>query len=289
MIVLTELAAHLAPPTLSQLLFVPLHFLIYVIMGPLVYFSILIFGIELAIPGGTPLRALVRRNGAVSPVKLALANDPNTRLLSIVAVLFAVAFWSTVITAWLNKYFQTLVVPQLIHPTPGSTLVFVTTFVIGLVAGDLWFTGIRLAQTARSSLGVLAISMALSGTLLFFYIVEPTLEDMLLVSALGIFIGELGVVARHPTLFHEGLFDVLRSPLESDLEEAAAADDEASEYTEDDRPPTGAWLSTQTRAIRERLAAQKLLSVGATRSDHAAGGTQPEQQQQRDANPPRPV
>jgi hypothetical protein len=287
---LAEVAAQVTFPNWSSLLIQPLHFVIYDLLGPFVYLLILLFGIELAIPGGTPVRALVRRTGAVSPVKIALANDPQTRMLSTVAVLFALTAWATVITAWLNKYFQVISAPQLADPTPTNALIFLTTIVIGLVAGDLWVTGVRSAQTARASLGVLAISMALSGTILFFYVVEPKLQDLLLSAALGIFTGELGAVARHPTLFHEGLFDVLRSPLESDLDEADETSDDMSDIVDEDRPTTtSAWLSTQTRAIRERLAAQKVLGVGAMPGEHPVSGTPGEPGQQRDANSQRPV
>lgn len=290
---LAELAAQPAPPTWGTLLFGPLHFLIYVVLGPLVYFTILLFGIEMAIPGGTPLRALVRRHGAVSPVKIALANDPTTRLLSVVAGLLALAFWSAVVTAWLAGYLQGLRAPQLTasQATFTSTLIFLTTFVVGLILGDLWANGVRLAQTARASLAVLVPSMALSGTMLFFYIVEPSVEDVLLVAALGIFIGELSVAARHPTIFHEGLFDVVRSPLQSDEAELAEDGEESADADSDNRiASTGGWLTTQTRAMRERLAAQRLLGVGVTHSEpplkRSPSG---ELEQQREGNPTRPV
>jgi hypothetical protein len=273
---MTQLAALVASPIVlswSTLLYGPLHFVIYDMLCPVIYLLILAVGVELAIPGGTPVRALVRRHGAVSPVKIRLANDPATRVYSVVALLLALAIWSTIVTFWLSGFFRNLPAPSLSARTAStnSTLIFIVTFVVGLIAGDLWFTGLRSTQTARASLGVLTASMALSATALFFYAVEVPTQDILLVTALGIFVGELGVAARHPSLFHEGLFDVLRSPLESDEEAAAETDDDTGEggIVDGNLASTGGWMTSQTRAIRERLATQKLLGVGVAPSEQA--------------------
>ena len=291
MIQLAAVAAQLADTSPSTVLFEVLRFVIYDVLGPSVYGLILIFGIEMAVPGGTPVRALFRRHGAVSPVKLALANDPHTRTLSVVAVLLALSFWASVATAWLSGYWHHLPHPRLTNATVNDSVIFAAVLVVGLIAGDLWARGVRSVKTARSSLGVLAISMALSGTLLFFYIVEPPLQDALLVASLGIFVGELGVAARHPSIFHEGLFDVLRSPLESDLEEEEEEGDDARDDGEGGERRTSrvAWLSTQTRAIRERLAAQKPLSVGASQTESPMGSFQGDSSAQREPSHPRPV
>jgi hypothetical protein len=64
----------------------------------------------------------------------------------------------------------------------------------------------RQAGKARTSLSVLAISMSLAGTVLFFYLVQPNLRDILLVLALGTFSGELAAAAQHPMFLSEGLF-----------------------------------------------------------------------------------
>jgi hypothetical protein len=291
MIHLAELAANTPPPNWSALLIQPLHFLIYDLLCPLIYLLILALGIELALPGGTPVRALFRRNGAVSPVKIALANDPATRILSWVALLLALAFWATVVTFWLSGYLHDVPAPRLLARTASTSgsLVLITAFIVGFIGGDLWVNGVRTAQTARTSLGVLSISMALSATLLTFYIIEPALQDVLLVTALGIFTGMLGVVARHPSLFHEGLFDVLRSPLESDEEEIAedgvVADDDISDSS---TTSTGGWLTTRTRAIRERLATQKL-GVGTPHEEQPVKTPSGNLGQPGHPNPTRPV
>jgi hypothetical protein len=266
MIQLAELAASFAPPSWGSLLILPLTFLIYVLLSPAVYLTILLFGIELALPKGTPARALVRRRGEVSPVKIALANDPTTRILSVVAGLLALAFWSTVVTFWLSGYLRDLPAPSLAasQASTSHAVIFSIAFFAGLVGGILWTNGVRTAATARASLGVLSLSMSLSGTLLFFYIVEPSVRDVLLVVSLGVFTGELAVAARHPMLMREGLFDVLRSPLEPETDD----DTELSDMTDDDDDDsgrsarTGGWVTAQTRAIRERLSAQTLAGIG---------------------------
>lgn len=267
MMQLADLAAAFAPPSWGSLLILPLSFLIYVVLCPAIYLAILLFGIELALPRGTPVRALVRRRGEVSPVKIALSNDPTTRILSVVAGLFALAFWSTIVTFWLAGYLRNLPAPSLAasQATVLSAITFSVMLLVGLACGILWTTGVYSARTARASLTVLAISMSLSGTLLFFYIVEPNVRDVLLVLALGIFIGELAVAARHPTLMREGLFDVLRSPLEPERDDVSDLRDVSDEDDDDsDRfAGTGGWVTAQTRAIRERLATQSLIGIGA--------------------------
>jgi hypothetical protein len=264
MIRLAELAAGLTPPSWGALLILPLSFLIYVVLCPAVYLTILLFGIELALPKGTPVRALVRRRGEVSPIKIALANDPTTRILSVVAGLLALAFWSTVVTFWLAGYLRELPAPSLAASQASTThsVIFSITFLVGLAAGIMWTNGVRTADTARACLAVLAISMSLSGTLLFFFIVEPSVRDVLLVVSLGVFTGELAVAARHPTLMREGLIDVLRSPLEPGPDEVADLTDVSDDEDDDGRlARTGGWVTAQTRAIRKRLGTQTLSGI----------------------------
>lgn len=189
--------------------------LIYGILAPAVFLLILITGVELAWPGGTRLRQLLRMARPLpSRATSRLRAEPHFRTLCTVGGLIAVAVLSVVMTAWLAGYWRTITAPQLAaaNASPGNLLYFLFTLGAGLMGGFGWATGMRLARDARACLRILAISLSLSGTTLFFYLVEPVLHDTLLSLALGVFLGELTVAARHPTLLGEGLFAELLTP-----------------------------------------------------------------------------
>ena len=205
----TVLTALDTSPRWDSFVIVTLTILIYWILGPSVYLIMLLAGTELTWPRGTHLRPLLRRRGVASPVKAALAADPSARILRVVGGLFAVAVWASVVTLWLSNYLHDARAPQLTKASPGNLIIFLIVFWLGWLAGYTWVAGMRLASTGQACLIVIALSMSTSGSLLFFYIVEPNLRDLLLVVALGMFAGELSAVARHPMFFYEGLFSVL--------------------------------------------------------------------------------
>lgn len=246
---LAEHTLRLALPVWDRLVVPLLTVLIYGFLGPAVYLIILAIGVDLAWPGGTHLREVVRRRGharagsglssdpsdvsAESPPLASAAApsgdmsadadaadqapsaDPTSHIRRAVGGLVALAVLSTVITIWLADYPAEIQAPPLstAFATLHREIFFFLVLVIGFVAGFLWTTGMRTARTTRAALTVLALSMSLSSVLLFYYIVESGLRDLLLVVALGIFAGELYVAGQHPTLMSEGLFAEVLRPL----------------------------------------------------------------------------
>jgi hypothetical protein len=222
--------------------------LIYGLLGPAVYLTIVVVGVELALPGGSRAREwLARRRSSTCPTTSSLATDPVFRIECVVAGFIALSTWSVVITAWLAGYLRSVHAPQLAISQYSSrhVAIFVITLLIGVLGGFLWADGMRRAATARASLAVLAISMSLAGTLLFFYLVEPGLRDMLIVLSLGIFSGELAVAARYPTFLSEGLFAELFIPPEPSSGAAAGVKDALAEEGSADYAD-GAWSAEQT-------------------------------------------
>jgi hypothetical protein len=199
--------------------------LIYGLLGPAVYLTIVVVGVDLAWPGGTRMRRwLQQRQPAEYATTLRLAEDPSFRVECAVAGLIAVSVWSVVITAWLAGYLHNVPGLQLAPPQhttiqhkttqPATSPVFgfAITSILGLIGGYSWADGMRRAASAQASLAVLSISMSLAGALLFFYALEPSLRDVLLVLALATFSGALIVTSRHPTFVTEGLFTELFVP-----------------------------------------------------------------------------
>jgi hypothetical protein len=189
--------------------------LIYGILAPAVFLTILIIGVELAWPGGTKLRHVMYMTRPVPPRAASrLRAEPHFRTLCAVGGLIAVAVWSIVMTTWLAGYLRASSAPQLAaaQATTGNLIIFLIMLAIGLYGGYAWARGMYLATDAQTSMTVIATSLSLAGTVLFFYLVEPPLHDMLLVVALGVFVGVLTVAARHPTLLTEGLFAELLTP-----------------------------------------------------------------------------
>ena len=198
---------------------------IYGLLGPAVYLTIVLVGVELAWPGGTRMRRwLQQRRPAEYSTRSSLAEDPTFRVECAVAGLIALAVWSVVITAWLAGYLHNVQGLQL-APPPHTTIQhkttqhatspvigFAITSILGLIGGYSWARGMRRAASARASLAVLSISMSLAGALLVFYALEPNIRDILLVLALATFSGELIVTGRHPTFVTEGLFAELFVP-----------------------------------------------------------------------------
>jgi hypothetical protein len=103
----------------------------------------------------------------------------------------------------------------------------------------------RQARNAAASLAVIAISMSLAGTVLFFYIADPGLRDWFLALALGVVLGELAAAAQRPGLLLEGLFAVLfvapplpAEPVETELPPLDTVDADAWHAA----PPRGTWV-----------------------------------------------
>jgi hypothetical protein len=202
---------------LDKVLVPTLTLLIYGLLGPAVYLTIVVVGVELAWPGGTRVRNwLQKHRSSECPTTSDLTADPVFRIECVVAGLIALSTWSVVITAWLAGYLRSVHAPQLAisQYSPRHVADFVITLLIGVLAGFIWADGMRRAASAQASLAVLSISMSLAGVLLFFYAVEPNLRDLLIVLALGTFSGELAVAARHPMFLTEGLFAELFIPPE---------------------------------------------------------------------------
>jgi hypothetical protein len=239
-------------PGLDKVIVPTLTLLIYGLLGPAVYLTIVVVGVELAWPGGTRLRRwLQKHRSSECPTTSDLAADPIFRIECVVAGLMALSTWSVVITAWLAGYLRSVHAPQLAisQYSPRHVTDFVITLFIGVLGGFIWADGMRRAASARASLAVLSISMSLAGMLLFFYAVEPGLRDILIVLSLGIFSGELAVAARHPTFLSEGLFaELFSSPEYSDEEwQDEQTSIEAAEPQEGAGAP-GAALATERSA-----------------------------------------
>jgi hypothetical protein len=230
---------------LDRVIVPTLTLLIYGLLGPAVYLTIVLVGVELAWPSGTRMRRwLQKHRTSECPTTSDLAADPNFRIECVVAGLIALSMWSVVITAWLAGYLRSVHAPQLTisEYSPRHVADFVITLLIGVLSGFIWADGMRRAASPRASLAVLSISMSLAGTLLFFYALEPGLRDILIVLSLGIFSGELAVAARHPTFLTEGLFAELFIPPEYSDEEwqDEQAGVEAAEPQEGARTPGAA-------------------------------------------------
>lgn len=237
--VLANLPPGHAPPSLETLLVPPLRFIIYGVLGPLVYISVLVVGIELAWPGGTKARHwLLKRRTVERPASSSLSADSTFLFQCVVGGFIALAAWSLVITSWLAGYLHGARAPQLsaAQASPANAAIFVITLGIGLLGGYSWATGMRRTRTSQMALAVIAASMSVAGSLLFFYAVEDGMRDLLLVLALGVFVGELAVAAGHPMLLGEGLFAEL-------LIRATAPDtsDEEGQPGEGDVEPAGEW------------------------------------------------
>ncbi len=292
LLTLADHAMRLAAPAWDHVIVPLFTFLIYGILGPAVYLLILIAGIDLAWPGGTSIRKAVSRRqhprttntsssssaafeppaesptsagpidpaGATSSSSSAtlqpVATDPTGQIRRAIGGLIALAVLSTVITLWLAGYPADMRAPLLSTAFSTSTrmIFFLFMLVLGFAGGALWTTGMRTARTARAALIVLAVSMSLSSTLVFFYIVESGLRDLLLVIALGIFSGELYVAAQHPTLMSEGLFAELLRPAAPEVAHPVSDDDtlSSSDTPDDDddewraQTPIHSYISADT-------------------------------------------
>ncbi|HEX9055944.1 MAG TPA: hypothetical protein VF818_00290 [Ktedonobacterales bacterium] len=236
MYVYADVAAQVIPRAWQTIIIGPLTFLIYGILGPALYLLILIIGAELAWPGGTRLRQLIRNLTGMRVTSPTLGSVSTTHILCVVGGFIAVAVWSAAVTTWLAGYLHSIPAPQLsmAQASTPHVAVFVITLLIGMALGYVWVDGMRRAATGNAYLAMIAIPMSTSGTLLFFYAMEPGVRDILLVLALGIFGGELAAVARHPTLMREGMVAELLSVPPSQLtlvEEAIipAEDDDADD------------------------------------------------------------
>lgn len=201
--------------SLGHLIETVLRGLMYVVVAPGVYVTILLVGIILTWPQETTIsRWLVAHAAIWRRTTDRLSDDPAFRTMCAVAGLIAMTLVALVITVWLAGIPRELRGPALGdvgHALP-PTLAFTLAAVCGLVAGSQWVTRMRRANDIFSSLVVLATSMALTGTTIFFYMTEFGLHDILLILALGTMLGALITAARHPMLLHEGLFAELFVP-----------------------------------------------------------------------------
>ncbi len=288
-------------PGLDRVIVPTLTLLIYGLLGPAVYLTIVLVGVELALPGGTRMRRwLQKHRTSECPTTSELAADPIFRIECVVAGLIALSTWSVVITAWLAGYLRSVRAPQLAisQYSPRHVADFVITLLIGVLGGFIWADGMRRAASPRASLAVLSISMSLAGTLLFFYALEPALRDILIVLSLGIFSGELAVAARHPTFLTEGLFaELFISPEYSDEEwQDEQAGTDGAEPQGGARAP-GAAPAADGPGAAARSAPGKGDSVStasaasATRQlgpDSATGKLAPDEQQRSPAAPGKP-
>lgn len=226
----------------------PLHFLIYGILAPLVFAAILAADLELAWPGSLHLRHALARAGfqrVGDPPRF--ATEPGFRVRCVVGALVAVAMWCLAMTLWLAGYLRGMVGPSLdaSRASPRIVLIFVFTLILGGACGYEWVARMRQARDAAASLAVIAVSMSLTGTILFFYIVEAGLRDWFLALALGVVLGELAAAAHQPGLLLEGLFAVLfiapplpPEPIEADFPPIDTVDADAWHAGE---VPPGGW------------------------------------------------
>ena len=215
----------------------PLRFLIYDILAPLVFMTVLIAGFELAWPGSLRLRRMLTLLGALrigDPPSF--TEEPGFRTRCAVGGLVAASMWSLAITLWLAGYLHGVNGPSLAisQASPRHVLVFLFTLILGGALGYEWIDRMRRVRDAAASLAVIAVSMSVAGTVLFFYIVEPGLRDWFLALALGIVLGELTAAAQHPHLLQEGLFAALfvapslpAAPAEVDFPPADTVDADA--------------------------------------------------------------
>lgn len=249
--------------------------LIYGILAPAVFLIILLIGVELAWPGGTKFRHVIYLARPVPPRAASrLRAAPNFRTLCAVGGLIAVAVWSIVMTTWLAGYLRVSTAPQLAaaQATLSHLVTFLCVLAIGLYCGYAWARGMYLAENAQMSLRVIATSLSVAGTVLFFYMVEPLLHDLLLVVALGVFVGVLIVAARHPTLLSEGLFAELLTPTYVTLPYLAADDtpdvdlDHESDMT--DTVDAAGW---RTHPADGDIAPQALIGASPRPVDRADG------------------
>ena len=228
----------------------PLHFIIYGILAPLVFVTILVAGVELAWPGSLRLQRLlallhVLREGEPPP----FATESGFRVRCTVGGLVGVTLWCVAITLWLAGYLRDATGPSLsiAQASPRHALIFFFTLLLGGAGGYEWVTRMRQARDAAASLAVIAISMSLAGTILFFYIADPGLRDWFLALALGVVLGELAAAAQSPGLVLEGLFAVLfvapslpAEPAETELPPLDTVDADAWHAA---APPRSAWYS----------------------------------------------
>lgn len=228
----------------------PLHFIIYGILGPLVFATILAVGIELSWPGSLRLRRLLGRVGMLREGDPPyFATEPGFRVRCAIGGVVAVTIWCVAITLWLAGYLRDATGPSLAisQASLRHELIFVFTLILGTVSGFEWVARMRQAESAAASLAVIAISMSLAGTLLFFYIADPGLRDWFLVLALGVVLGELAAAAQRTGSLPEGLFAVLlvappqsAEPVETELPPLDTVDADAWHAAV---PPRGPWTN----------------------------------------------
>lgn len=236
----------------QDLITVPLAIAVRVVLCPLIYLFILAVGTELAWPGRTKLGDFPKLppiyRQAQGPRQ---SDDPTFRLQCGIGGLIALAVWSAVITNWLATKDIPIPQAQLSGSTDGDHVKLVGALIFGLIAGAAWVTAMRLARRPQVSLVVIAVSMSVTGSLLFYYAVDfqNHSRDVLLVLSLGIFLGQLITVAMNPATLGEGLFaELLLAPEPAESE--ATEDDGGDSDPEDDpwRPRSRVWQGTPADA-----------------------------------------
>ncbi|HEY7782550.1 MAG TPA: hypothetical protein VIC85_20320 [Ktedonobacterales bacterium] len=228
----------------------PLSFVIYVILCPIIYLTILGACLQLAWPGGTKLRGVAKLPAVFrQPLAPRMSDDPTFRLLCAIGGLISLAVWSAVITNWLANQKIGFPKPSLYQPQSDDTKRFIAILIVGLIAGGAWILAMRFARRPQMALVVIAVSMSVAGTLLFYYALESQMRDGLLVLSLGIFLGELITVAMKPSGLGEGLFaELLLAPGTADDE--VVEEDAGEPDPEDDpwRPRSRVWQGTPADA-----------------------------------------